>query len=240
MYSNLTFASGLLFRIIMYVFEQPYIYVRLLSSYFGKHLMKNDKKEARRVEIEAAAYKVIEEKGYKGASMLAIAKHAKASNETLYKWYGTKPNLFSSLVEENAKEAEKVLKKCLESNADPLQTIRNLSPILLGIVTGEKAIVLNRAAVGDIYETGTLGKTIASGGKNAVTKMLAQVFDKARSAGLLQFEDTQEVADIYISLLIGDLQIERVIGVRDLLHEDEMTARSERAYELIMRLYGGG
>ncbi|MCW9034702.1 MAG: TetR/AcrR family transcriptional regulator [Rhodospirillales bacterium] len=199
--------------------------------------MKHDKKEARRIEIEVAAYKVFKEKGYKGASMLAIAKQAKASNETLYKWYGTKSTLFSSMVKENAKEAKKLLEDCLESNVDPLQTIQQLGPILLKIVTGEKAIILNRAAVGDVYETGTLGKTIAAGGKEAVTKMLAQVFDKARSAGLLQFEDAQEVANTYIALLIGDLQIERVIGVRDVLSADEMKERSDRAYDLILRLF---
>jgi len=200
--------------------------------------MKNQNKEARRIEIENAAYSVIEKKGYKGASMLAIAKQASASNETLYKWYGTKQNLLSSMVEENAKKAGNLLSACLTNDSAPLQTIQDVGPILLEIVTSDKAIILNRAAAVDVYETGALGETIASGGKRAVKKILAQVFDKAQATGLMRFEDAEEVADIYISLLIGDLQIERVIGVRSSLTKEERSTRANRAHTLILQLFG--
>ena len=54
-----------------------------------------------KLRIEQAAYELIDEFGYDGISMLKIAKRAKASNETLYKWYGDKKGLFSALVETN-------------------------------------------------------------------------------------------------------------------------------------------
>ncbi|WP_404927319.1 TetR/AcrR family transcriptional regulator [Mesorhizobium sp. ORM16] len=64
--------------------------------------MTTPKQAARRERIEEAAYAVLRETGYKSASLLAIAKRASASNETLYNWYGNKQTLFRSLIEANA------------------------------------------------------------------------------------------------------------------------------------------
>jgi AcrR family transcriptional regulator len=48
------------------------------------------KQNERRERIEKAAYDVLAETGYKGASLLLIAQRASVSNETLYRWYGNK------------------------------------------------------------------------------------------------------------------------------------------------------
>lgn len=199
--------------------------------------MKEERRAERRRAIEAAAYEMLAEKGYKATSMLAIAKRAAASNETLYKWYGNKQALFLSMVEANAREASELLARCLDRNDDPLAAVRRLGPLLLRIVLGEKAVALNRAAAGDAHETGQLGRTIAAGGKQAVLPMLARVFGRARAQGRMRFDDASEVAEIYSGLLIGDLQIERVIGVRDVPGEAEIEARSERACDLVLKLF---
>lgn len=52
--------------------------------------MATPKQIARRERIEETAYAVLKESGYKAASLLAIARRASVSNETLYNWYGNK------------------------------------------------------------------------------------------------------------------------------------------------------
>ena len=200
--------------------------------------MKTENQEARRREIEDAAYEVLANKGYKATSMLAIAKRASASNETLYKWYGNKQTLFRSLVEENARAVQGMIQKSLAGEADPLEAIRGLGPVLLRLVTGPKAVTLNRAVVGDVHETGTLRKTLAQAGKGAVAPQIALLFLKAQDQGLMNFDEPEDVAEIYLNLLIGDLQILRVTGVREALEETEIARRAARAFDLICRLYG--
>ncbi|WP_419910177.1 TetR/AcrR family transcriptional regulator [Hoeflea sp.] len=199
--------------------------------------MKTERQAQRRQQIEAAAYEVLAEKGYKAASMLAIAKKASASNETLYNWYGNKQTLFRSMVAENARQARQLLNSFEENHDDPLEAVRQLGPVLLRVVTGEKAVALNRAAVGDVHETGQLGPTIAEAGKRTIAPMLAEVFGRARAEGLLDYDDREDVAQVYISLLIGDLQIERAIGVRSVLDDAEISERSQRAWRLFLKLY---
>lgn len=195
------------------------------------------RREARRQAIEDAAYAVLAKEGYKAASMLAIAREAKASNETLYRWYGNKQGLFGSLVERNAETAREMLDAALSSKDTPLLVLETLGPVLLRLVTSERAVALNRAAAGDVHDTATLGAALAAGGRQALKPRIAALLAQANEVDVLRVPDPGEAADIYISLLIGDLQIRRVTGALDALSRAEIATRSERAMRLVRQLY---
>lgn len=199
--------------------------------------MKPENRAKRHEQIMQAAYEVLAEKGYGGTSMLAVAKRAAASNETLYKWYGNKQGLFRAMVEENAREASVLLRDSLESDRDPSDTLARFGPALLRLVTSDKAIALNRAAAADATDTGILGRTIARSGRETIAPLLTQLFEQARAAALMNFDDATTVTEIYVGLLIGDLQIRRVIGVQPPLKPKEIRQRAERAQRLIMQLF---
>jgi AcrR family transcriptional regulator len=91
-------------------------------------LMRDENRAARQEKIEEAAYAVLEAKGYAGTSMLAIARAARASNETLYNWYGDKTGLFKALVVRNAEEVRTLLQQGLDSEESPLDILRALGP----------------------------------------------------------------------------------------------------------------
>ncbi len=201
--------------------------------------MRPEKQEARRRQIEAVAYELLAEKGYAATSMLAIARRAAASNETLYRWYGNKQTLFRSLVEANARDVTALLRSAIDQGASIEETIAQLGPALLALVTGEKAIILNRAAAADADDSGMLGETLFQAGRNSVAPLLVQVFERARTRGELAFEATDDIVDVYLSLLIGDLQIRRVIGVTAPLSDAEARSRADRAWRVVFTLYAG-
>lgn len=213
---------------------QSYIYVRLLRSAGVNSI---DKPVGRREKIETAAYAVLEEVGYGPASMLVIAKAAKSSNETLYKWYGNKQGLFCALVEANAAQSRQLLEAALQSDSEPLAALARLGPILLRMVTGERAIALNRAAASDVKDTATLGPAIAKAGRDTIAPLLGAVIGAAIAAGDLIAVEPAEAAEVYISLLIGDLQIRRVIGVLPVPSPQDIAARATRAQMQFLRLY---
>ena len=111
--------------------------------------MRTENKAARKERIEAAALELLAEKGYLATSMLAVARRAKASNETLYNWYGNKQGLFRSLVETNARDVKTLLQNDLAQHRPPDATLEALGPLLLGLLVSDKAITLNRAAAAD-------------------------------------------------------------------------------------------
>lgn len=193
--------------------------------------MTPDNRDTRRAEIEEAAYRLLSEKGYKATSMLAVARAAKASNETLYNWYGNKQALFQAIVARNAAEARALLQDALEGQDSLEALLDRLGPLLLRLVTGERAVALNRAAAGDVHDTATLGPAIAAGGRAALVPMLARLIARA-APGV----DADEAAEAYIDLLIGDLQVRRVIGTLPPLDDAQVTHRATRARHLLLRL----
>lgn len=172
--------------------------------------MKDSTRHSRRAQIEAAAYAVLQDKGYAGASMLAVAKAAKASNETLYRWYGDKNGLFAALVARNAEDLKTLLQDALAQGQDPVEALRMLAPLLLGTLTSARVVALNRAAAAD--DTGGLGQAIAKGGRDSVAPLIANLIAQAIEAGAIAAPSPRIATEWYIALVIGDAQIRRVIG----------------------------
>ena len=194
--------------------------------------MDEPKQNDRRIQIETAAYGLLSLKGSRATSMLEVAKRAKASNETLYKWYGNKQGLFLSMVERSVAASRELLVSSLEGDQDLAAILDTFGPQLLQMLTSQRTIVLNRAAAGDVHDTGMLGRTITEGGRDAILPILAQVFDLSEPKGMTGYE----AAELYLDILISDLQIRRVIGVLPMLSETEVKARSDRARDIVVKL----
>ncbi len=196
--------------------------------------MRSAAKADRQEKIEKAAYELLEAKGYAGTSMLSIATRAKASNETLYRWYGDKQGLFKAMVVRNAQEVEGLLEEELQAEQPPLKTLRRLGPVLLKLVLGPRAIALNRAAAAD--PTGELGAALTEGGRERVVPLIAQLFRQARKAGIIQGLSTKDAVELYLSLLIGDLQIRRVIGALPEPGPADIKRRADRALKTLLKI----
>ncbi len=196
--------------------------------------MKQDRKSARRAQIEEAAYAIIREKGYSGASMLSVAKRAKASNETLYNWYGDKLGLFSAMVESNAERVRNVLISASEQDIGTFEETIKFGPVLLEMLTGDRAVALNRAAAPD--SSGQLGQALAKAGREAVAPLIGEMLERARDAGQLAFKDTRAATELYLGLLVGDVQLRCVTGQIDAPDHSERQARARRAAEQLKQL----
>ncbi len=191
--------------------------------------MRDENKAARKDRIEAAALELLAQKGYLATSMLSVAKRARASNETLYNWYGNKQGLFRSLVEANAGEVKALLENDLAQERPPEATLKALGPLLLGLLISDKAITLNRAAAAD--PSGELAQELTQAGRDTVAPLIADVFVKAREAGILTFDDAAGAVGLYLDLLVGDLQIRRVLGTIPAMKQSEIDRRAAGALD---------
>lgn len=196
--------------------------------------MKEENKKSRRAQIESAAYQVLQEKGYKGTSMLTVAKAAKASNETLYRWYGDKQGLFSALVIKNAETLKQTLETALAANSDPIEGLRRLAPLLLETLTSEHAVALNRAAAADASDE--LGQAIARGGRNAIAPLIGDLISRGMASGEINAPNPHQAAEWYIALVIGDAQIRRAIGVTSTPSSEAIAHRAEAGVAAFLKL----
>lgn len=193
--------------------------------------MREETRKRRHEAIAAAAYTLLADKGYDGASMLSIAKMAKASNETLYRWYGDKQGLFRRLVEDNAAQIADQLGQAIQRNDDPMQTLSRVAPVFLTMLLGERAVLLNRAAASE--PSGELGMALSAGGRDVVQPLFQNVM-KALADG--DDAKAEMFTGAFLGLLIGDLQIKRVIGVHPVPTTDQIDARVTGALRLFTKL----
>ena len=198
--------------------------------------MRTETRTLRQEQIEIAAYQLLEQKGYAGTSMQGIARLAKASNETLYNWYGDKQGLFKALVARNAAEVKTLLEEELCAQRDALGILGLLGPRLLSLLLGPRAIALNRAAAAD--SSGALGQALSQAGRESVAPLLIQVLERAKVAGKLFYDRSDQAVVLYLDLLVGDLQIRRVIGVLPPPDDAFCQERSERAIKMLVKLLG--
>ncbi len=199
-------------------------------------MMRPENRAARQEEIARAAYEVLAEKGFVGLSMLAVAKRAKASNETLYRWFGDKTGLFAAMIGANAAEAKALLQTAIDSDADPIETLEALGATLLKLLTGDRAIALNRAAAAD--PTGELGALLSRLGRETVAPMITEVIQRGFEQGAFRGESPGTATRLYLDLLVGDLQIRRAIGAVPALSAEERDRRARLALDRLQHLLG--
>lgn len=193
--------------------------------------MKEENRRIRHEAIKGAAYSLLAQKGYDGASMLSIAKAAKASNETLYRWYGDKQGLFKRMVRDNSMDIKEILENAIEGQADPFNTLKEIAPIFLTMLLGDRAILLNRAAAAD--PTGELGAVISAGGRNVIQPLFESLIQNVAAE---HKADAQQLTGCFLSLLVGDLQIKRVIGVEPMPTKTEIENRATLALHSFVKL----
>ncbi|MFV0475432.1 MAG: TetR/AcrR family transcriptional regulator [Pikeienuella sp.] len=193
--------------------------------------MKEEERQQRHEAISAAAYEQLARHGYGGASMLRIARAARASNETLYRWYGDKDGLFTAMARDNAAKARLLLEAALEGRGEPMADLDRVAPVFLEMLLGERAVLLNRAAAAD--PSGRLGAAISAGGRREIAPLFARLMRRVcagRSTG------PEEAADWFLSLLIGDRQVKRIITEIPAPAPAEIEARCRRALFAFRRL----
>ena len=192
----------------------------------------SDRRSRREEEIAEAAYRLLDEVGLAGTTVTAVARAARASNETLYRWYGDRTGLFAALVRRNASLIRDALE---ESTGTGLAGLDRIGPKLLTMVSGRRAVALNRAAAAD--PSGTLGAELARGGRENIAPLIAARIDEAQAQGTLGSAPPGEIAETYLALLIGDLQIRRATGAIDQPPASQIAARAARALAQLKCLY---
>ncbi|WP_454129245.1 TetR/AcrR family transcriptional regulator [Microbacterium aurum] len=193
--------------------------------------------ELRRERIAEAAYTLIRERGYRRASLLEIAKSAGVSNQTMYRWYGSKRGLFGALIEANATRAAAAIDQALVDASRPEDALREVALLVLRTVTSDRAVDLNRAAAADASDTGELGAALARAGRDLIIPRVASLVERAHQRGDLTAPDAAAAAEMWVSLVIGDLQIRVVTGAIPTPPDDELRRRAATGCLAFLFLY---
>ena len=192
----------------------------------------------RRGAILAAAFSVLMEQGYAGASTLEIATRAKVSKRELYAEFGNKAGILEALIASTA--ARMQLPLALPDAADRASLAAILTQYgvtALTELTHPAVLAINRLAVAEAGGKSELGQILDRSGREPNRLALLQWFARAQSAGLLGEADPGVISGQFFSLLFGDIPVRLMMGVIAPPGATEIRHRAGAAVDAVLRLY---
>ena len=200
--------------------------------------MKEPDRAGRRDRILDVAVAALAEYGYRDTTMLEVARRASASKETLYAWFGNKPGLFQAVIERNAEAVRDVVEGHLDGNAPVEAALTDFGKALAGLLLGESAVAINRAAISEARTAPILARILSESGREATLPVFIRYLERCRSRGVLDFDDPEEAAETFIGLLLGDAQVRRLLGVTTTPTSARLRTRAKLASRKFLLLYG--
>ncbi|MDW3219241.1 MAG: TetR/AcrR family transcriptional regulator [Acidimicrobiales bacterium] len=185
--------------------------------------------------IESALGLFIEH-GYNGMSMDDLVSAVGGSKATLYRYFGSKEDLFSAIVD----ELQTVL-----GGAPPAQDVGDLALAdglrILGRATAdaalsERAIVLLRLAVGEQNRFPELARLLFDLAPQRSYERFVAFLELKRERGEVDFEDAQIAAEHFLAGLVGHQQL-RMLLVGDKPSPAAVDRRVDAAVRMFLRTY---
>ena len=199
--------------------------------------MKEPDRAQRRDMILDAAVIILSEKGYRDTTMLDVARQISASKETLYSWFGSKSGLFQAVIRRNADTVRTVLEAHLVGDAPVEEALTDVGQALARLLLGDSAVAINRAAISEARSEPVLARILVQTGREATLPYFVRYLEKCRMRGWLIFDDSWETAETFLGLLLGDMQVRRLLGVVDTPDAEDIEARARRAVGKFLRVY---
>lgn len=162
----------------------------------------------RRERVIEAAFDELIEHGAEHVTMLGIARRAGASKETLYNWFGSREGLFEEMIISNADRSADRVREALDRGGDPIITLRGYAAGLLRLLTHERSVALNRAAMA----SPDLAAVLLANGRHRVGPIVEEYLARLADDGVLDLDDPAAGFSLLYGLVVQDTQIRVLLG----------------------------
>lgn len=181
-------------------------------------------------------------------TMIAVARKASCSKETLYKWFGDRDGLLAATVRYQASKVKVAPFDGADLTHARLTTVlEGFAGDLLTILTGKMSIALNRLAIAQAHQhsgnnaansSENLGSIVLQNGRFSTGPRLKPALEAGMAAGLLRKDDSEEAFRSFYGLVVRDIQIRLLLGDTISFSKTDITAEAQRATEQFFSLYG--
>ncbi len=150
--------------------------------------------------ILAAALKVFSETGYSAASMDAIALAAEVSKPTLYMYFGSKEQLFESIM---VTQRDVMLEPFENPSGDMVRDLFDFAWHYADVVMQPEFLSLARLIIGEAQRFPAIGRAYQAAGPDKLLNGIIAYFEVQRAKGNLDFEDGELAAQDFWALILS-------------------------------------
>jgi AcrR family transcriptional regulator len=194
--------------------------------------------DARGEEILRAAQAIFAEKGFHGATMLDVARHAHASKATLYARFQSKEALFRALVDWATRQGAKTLDAIADDRTlDPRAALDRFATQLLSLMMQPEKLALLRIAVAEGGRAPSAGKIFSDFTREHGARLGRLIASRLVNQGLIEIGDGEEFGHAFVGLLQGELLTRALLGVIPPPTNAEIQRHARRAMARLLRAF---
>ena len=188
--------------------------------------------------ILQAAFTLFRERGFSSTSMLEIVTRARVSKRDLYALFNNKHAVLAAGISERAQQMRRPLDPATAPQTrDGLATLLvEFGVSLLKTVCHPEVLTVFRLAIAESDRAPEISRALDCSGREANQKALIELIRKAQARGLVVAGDPDVLAGRYFAALLGGLQIQLLLRVRQTPSKREIDARARAATETLMAL----
>lgn len=184
--------------------------------------------------LEAAAQLFLQD-GYDNTSVDAIVEKSGGSKATLYSYFPTKADLFSSVVESIVATSE--LPGALDPDEDLRATLRRFAEARLKVIFSERHQVLMRLVIAERQRFPNLAATYYERGPERAHAALSEYLNKVRHADGLEIDDVDEAAEVFVAILLQRWYKQQLFCASELPSDSEIADRARRTVDRFVSIY---
>lgn len=178
--------------------------------------------------------------GHEGLTMAAVARRARCSKETLYRWFDDRDGLLAATVRWQASQvrAGNYDRQRLDA-ASLRESLERFAANWLSVISSRTSIALNRVAVAHAGSgKSNLGNIVLANGRVAIGERMKPLLEAGRELGLLAFDDTETAFRVFFGLVGRDIQIRLLLGDHFDMSKERIARDAADATRQFFALYG--
>lgn len=166
-------------------------------------------RDERREQIKQAALKMFARKGYTGTKTSMIAKEAGISEGLIYRYFNSKEELFTTLIQELMEEARRELEYVRYLPGNPFEQIRTLTKNMLDENNMYAFMLMERARkADDVPEKVT--QIFEQVSTNVLIDPIIPIFVKGQESGEFSPGEPRRMLSWYFTIINSLLTLEEV------------------------------
>jgi AcrR family transcriptional regulator len=183
------------------------------------------------------AQRLFQQRGFAHTSLNDVVALAGGSKATLRKYYKNKAGLFSAVMEDVSSSfvANAHLR---ELKGEPEQVLRAFGETVLKFYLAEDSLACYRGVVAEGHGEPAMAQSFYRQGHQRVQAALAEQLASWHQSGRVASAHHLDDADLFLHLIRAGIYEQRLIGLRNSVSRQEVSARIARAVQLFLRGIG--
>jgi AcrR family transcriptional regulator len=206
---------------------------------------RNNKKhlasEPIRERIMGAGFGAFLEHGYASASTLEIATRARVSKRELYAHFKNKEALFEAGIADRTARIRFALEiPDVKDQVELAQTLESFGVAMLTNLTEDNVLSVYRLAIAESARAPQIAKALDREGRGALRRAITVFMATCLERGLLKGAEADSMCGEFSSLLMSDIMLRMLLGVRKKPNAQEISRRARATTQAFLVLHGVG